>query len=134
MSRFNEKGYYVKENAPIYCTNDMDATAKWFEDVLGWYSQIVAWDAEGKGSYGVVFDMLPEVEHTHLAPFTGFQLFTGTPVPHLISFMQVSDVEKMHQWIVSKGWKQVTEMVMEPWGSKTFVLTTIDGYTIKVFG
>ena len=48
--------------------------------------------------------------------------------------MQVSDVEKMHQWIVSKGWKQVTEMVMEPWGSKTFVLTTIDGYTIKVFG
>ena len=68
MSRFNEKGYYVKENAPIYCTNDMDATAKWFEDVLGWYSQIVAWDAEGKGSYGVVFDMLPEVEYTHLAP------------------------------------------------------------------
>lgn len=134
MSRFDEKGYYVKENAPIYCTNDMEATAKWFEDVLGWYSQIVARDAEGKGSYGVVFDMLPEVEHTHLAPFTGFQLFQGNPVQHLISFMQVSDVEKMHQLIVSKGWEHVTDMTMEPWGSQTFVLTTIDGYTIKVFG
>lgn len=72
--------------------------------------------------------------HTNKRSGCSEQLFKGTPVPHLISFMQVSDVEKMHQWIVSKGWKQVTEMVMEPWGSKTFVLTTIDGYTIKVFG
>ena len=36
MSRFSEKGYLVKENAPIYLTSDMDRTAKWFEDTLGW--------------------------------------------------------------------------------------------------
>lgn len=79
------------------------------------------------------FDMLPEVERTHLAPFTGFQLFGGKPEPHLISFMQVDSVEKMHQLITSKGWDGISETVLEPWGSKTFVLTTIDGYTIKVF-
>ena len=39
MSRFSEKGYVVKENAPIYMTADMDRTAKWFEDVMGWYSK-----------------------------------------------------------------------------------------------
>lgn len=27
MSRFSEKGYLVKENAPIYLTSDMDRTA-----------------------------------------------------------------------------------------------------------
>ena len=41
MSKFSEKGYFVKENAPLYITSDMDRTAKWFEDVLGWYSNIV---------------------------------------------------------------------------------------------
>ena len=30
MSMYSEKGYYVKENAPVYLTLDMDRTAKWF--------------------------------------------------------------------------------------------------------
>lgn len=34
VSRFMEKGYFVKENAPVYLTLDMDRTAKWFEEVL----------------------------------------------------------------------------------------------------
>ena len=59
----------------IYLTMNMDTTAKWFEDVLGWYSNIVERDVDGNGCYGVVFDMLPEVELVHLAPFTGFQMF-----------------------------------------------------------
>lgn len=28
MSRFTEKGYFVKENAPIYLTEDMARTAR----------------------------------------------------------------------------------------------------------
>ena len=39
LSKFSEKGYFVKENAPIYLTLDMDRTAKWFEEILGWYSK-----------------------------------------------------------------------------------------------
>ena len=34
VSRFMEKGYFVKENAPVYLALDMDRTAKWFEEVL----------------------------------------------------------------------------------------------------
>ena len=98
MSKFSEKGYFVKENAPIYLTMDMDKTAKWFEEVLGWYSNIVERDDDGKGCYGVVFDMLPEVELVHLAPFTGMQMFCGIPEPRLISFMQVKGIEKMYEY------------------------------------
>lgn len=94
MSRFSEKGYFVKENSPIYLTEDMDRTAKWFEEILGWHSNIVDRDDTGSGCYGVVFDMVPEVELVHLAPFTGFQLFCGTPKPRAISFMQVTGIEK----------------------------------------
>ena len=94
MSKFSEKGYFVKENAPIYLTVDIEKTAKWFEDVLGWHSNIVEKDKDGKGCYGVVFDMVPEVELVHLAPFTGFQMFLGKPEPHAISFMQVKGTEE----------------------------------------
>ena len=102
MSKFSEKGYFVKENQPIYFTTDMDKTAKWFEEVLGWYSNIVERDNADKGRYGVVFDMLPEVERVHLVPFTGFQMFYGEPEKRVISFMQVTGIEKMHEYITSK--------------------------------
>lgn len=131
MSKFSEKGYFVKENAPVYLTEDMDATAKWFEEVLGWYSNIVERDASGKGCYGVVFDMLPEVEMVHLAPFTGMQMFYGKPEERVISFMQVKGIEMMYEYITSKGWKKITKVITQPWGGKTCSLTTIDGYIIN---
>ena len=46
----------VKENAPIYLTMNMDTTAKWFEDVLGWYSNIVERDVDGNGGTDYVKD------------------------------------------------------------------------------
>lgn len=133
MSRFSEKGYFVKENTPIYLTLDMDKTAEWFEETLGWYSNIVERDGNGKGCYGVVFDMMPEVELTHLAPFTGMQMFYGQPEPRKISFMQVKGIEKMHAYITSKGWDKITSVKTQPWGGKTCSLTTIDGYIIDIF-
>lgn len=133
MSRFSEKGYFVQENAPIYLTLDMDSTAKWFEDIMGWYSNIVERDKSGNGRYGVVFDMLPEVENTHLAPFTGMQMFYGQPEARAISFMKVRGIEKMYDYITSNGWDKITEIKVQPWGGKTCSLTTIDGYVINIF-
>ena len=133
MSMYGEKGYFVKENAPLYLTLDMDRTAKWFEEVLGWYYNIVERDENGQGCYGAVFEMLPEIEVTHLAPFTGFQMFYGKPEERVISFMQVQGIEKMHEYIISKGWTQISEVVLQPWGGKTCSLTTIDGYIINIF-
>ena len=133
MSRFSDKGYYVKENAPIYFTKDMIRTAEWFEEVMGWYSNIVEKNEDGQGCYGVVFDMLPEIESVHLAPFTGFQMFYGEPEKRAISFMQVQGIEKMRVYILSKGWDKITEVAKQPWGGKTCRLTTIDGYIINIF-
>lgn len=133
MSRFSEKGYFVRENTPIYLTRDMDRTAKWFEETLGWYSNIVEREKSGAGSYGVVFDIPPEVERTHLAPFTGMQLFSGEPERRVISFMQVEGIEKMYEYVRSKGWDKITEIEHQPWGGKTCSLTTVDGYIINIF-
>ena len=133
MSRFAEKGYFVKENAPIYFTEDMAKTIKWFEDVMGWHSNVVEKDDSGNGLYGVVFDMLPEIELTHLAPFTGYQMFMGKPEQCVISFMQVQNIDKMYSYITSKDWAGITQVETQPWGGKTCSITTIDGYIINVF-
>lgn len=133
MSRFSEKGYFVKENAPVYFTKNMDNTVKWFEDILGWYSNIVERNEQGNGCYGAVFEILPEVEITHLAPFTGIHMFFGEPENRVISFMQVQGIEKMHKHITSKGWDKITEIIIQPWGGKTCELTTLDGYVIRIF-
>jgi len=133
MSMYSEKGYFVKENAPVYLTLDMDRTAKWFEEILGWYYNIVERDENGKGCYGAVFEMLPEIEVTHLAPFTGFQMFYGNPEERVISFMQVQGIEKMREYIISKRWTKITEVILQLWGGKTCSLTTIDGYIINIF-
>ena len=47
MSRFSEKGYFVKENAPVYLTEDMSKTVKWFEEIMGWYGNVVEKDELG---------------------------------------------------------------------------------------
>ncbi len=133
MSRFSEKGYHVKENAPVYFTNDMDRTAKWFEEILGWYSNIIERNEVGAGCYGVVFEILPEVELAHLAPFTGIHMFYGESQGGVISFMQVQGIEMMYEYVISKGWDKITEVVTQPWGGKTCSLTTIDGYIINIF-
>ena len=133
MSRFSEKGSYVKENAAVYFTKNMDETAKWFEEILGWYSNIVERDEQGNGCYGAIFEMIPEVEMTHQAPFTGFHMFYGESQKEVISFMQVQGIEKLYEYITSKGWNKITEIELQPWGSKTCELTTIDGYIIKIF-
>ncbi len=60
-------------------------------------------------------------------------MFYGEPKEQMIAFMQVQGIEKMYEYIISKGWNKITEVVTQPWGGKTCTLTTIDGYIISIF-
>jgi len=133
MNRYSEKGYHVKENSPVYYTKNVDKTVKWFEAILGWYYNIAKRDERGNGRCGAVFEMVPDVELTYSAPLNGFQMYSGEPRKGLISFMQVKGIEQMHSYIISQGWKELTEIVPQPTGGKAFDLTTIDGCIIRVF-
>lgn len=133
MKRFTERGYIVRENGPVYFTLDMDKTVRWFEDILGWYSEIDERNEDGKGCYGCVYSIPTEIEVTHLAPFTGIHVFYGEPKQEMICFMHVQGIEKMYEYIISKGWNEITEVVLQPWGGKSCVLTTVDGSKINIF-
>lgn len=133
IEKFTKRGYIVKENGPVYFTRNMDQTAKWFEEVLGWYSEIDARDEKGAGTYGCVYNISTEIERLHIAPFTGIHLFQGEPASGLVAFMLVQGIDALYQYVHSHGWDQISEVQQEPWGAKTCTITTVDSCLLRFF-
>jgi len=133
MSDLSERGYVVKETGAVYYTKDMDTTLIWFENILGWFGQIESRDDEGNGNYGCVNNIPIEIEALHIAPFTGIHMFRGEPLQLRVGFMLVQGIEQLYQFVKKKGWNQITEVKVEPWGGKTCIVTTIDGSLLTFF-
>ena len=133
MGKFTDRGYLIKENGPVYYTLDMDRTVAWFENILGWYGEIDERDSSGKGQYGCVYSIPPEIERTHLAPFTGIHLFYGDPKTGIVAFMLVQGIESLYQYVKGKGYTAINEPVQEPWGAKSCSITTPEGCVLRFF-
>lgn len=133
LGNLGERGYLVKETGAVYYTEDMDKTMDWFKNVLGWYGQIESRDADNTGNYGCVNNLPIEIESLHLAPFTGIHLFKGEPIKRVIGFMLVQGLDELYTYVKSQGWNEITPVITEPWGSKTCMVTTIDGSILKFF-
>ena len=133
MSKFSERGYVVRENGPVYFTQDMDATLQWFQDVLGWYGDVVARDSAGKGVYGCVFDYPGEVAVAHLTPFRGFHLFPGEPAKGVAGFLMVEGLDALHRIVKAAGWTQITDIQPQAWGARECSITTPDGCVLRFF-
>jgi len=130
MQTYSERGYYVKENAPIYHTLDMEKTSAWFRDVLGWYGGIVA---ESGGVYGCVFDYPGELMASGLTPFRGIHLFKGEPSKGVVGFIHIKGLEKFRQFVLDNDWDQISEIEPQDWGGTECQITTIDGSILRVF-
>lgn len=128
-----ERGYTVKENGPIYYTKNMDKTAKWFEDVLGWYTGIDQRDENGDGLYGVLLPLPEEILNMTLMPFNGIHMFFGEPAKQTVAFMRVDNIENLCAFVKKNGWTQISEIKEQHWGGKECDVTTIDGGTIRFF-
>jgi AraC family transcriptional regulator len=132
IEKINERGYTFTEHAiPVYYTKDMDKTVGWFDEVLGWYAAVVARDENGAGTYGCAGSFPGELVHAGIRDADGIFFFPGEPVQTRIAWVNVSSVDKLHEFVKKSGWAQLTEVSPpQPWGGKTCTVTTIDGYTI----
>ena len=127
MQNFSERGYYVKENAPVYFTPDIEKTSAWFRDILGWYGDIC-----GEG-YGCVFDYPGELIVAGLTPFRGIHLFHGEPSIGVVGFINVQGLEKLRQMVIDNGWNQISDITPQHWGANECSVTTIDGSILRFF-
>lgn len=133
IRNLKERGYTVKENGSVYFTKNMDKTARWFEDILGWYSGIDARDENGDGTYGCVLPFPDEIKEMTCTPFNGFHLFYGEPMSGVVAFINVDNVEKLHDFITGNGWTQISGITEQPWGARECSVTTIDGGVMRFF-
>ena len=134
LELYNDRGYYVKENEPRYTSQDMDRTITWFTDVLGWFGGVIARDENGAGLYGGVSDYPPDLpEHLIIPGLPGFQLTKGEPSKEIVGFIKVQGLEKLRQYVLDKGWKQITEIETQPYGTKELYITTVDGCKVGFF-
>lgn len=133
LKKFADRGYVVKETGPVYYTTDIEKTVEWFEEILGWYYEIDECNSEGKGVYGCVYNIPKEIEILHIAPFTGIHMFYGEPKSDVVAFMQIQGIDALYKYVKDKGWKNISEVQVQPWGSKMCDITTPDGCILKFF-
>lgn len=133
MKGLQQRGYTVKENGPVYHTLNMDATAKWFEDVLGWYVNIDDRNENGEGTYGCALPIPGELVNMKIASFKGIHLFYGKPEQRVVTFMLVEGLDKLVAYVKNNGWDQISEISTQPWGARECSVTTIDGSRMRFF-
>ena len=133
LTRYGKRGYYVKENAPVYQTPDMEKTCAWFRDVLGWYGDVCGRDENGVPVYGCVFDYPGELIDANLTIFKGIHLFQGEPTKKVVGFLCIKGIDAFYQYVKDHGWAQITEIYEVPWGARECSVTTIDGSILRFF-
>jgi AraC family transcriptional regulator len=133
MQNLKQRGYIVKENGPVYYTKDMDKTAKWFIDILGWYANIDQRNDKGVGTYGCALPIPGELINMKLTTFNGIHMFYGESAKQTVAFMRVEGVEELYSFVKKNGWEQITEVKKQHWGGKECDITTIDGNVMRFF-
>lgn len=126
-------GYVVLENNAILHTPDMDATARWFEETLGWHGAIDARDGQGKGTYGCLVPDNPRAVTRSTRVFEGIHMFPGKPARNTLVFVRVSGLNALRQLILDRGWPKLDAIHEEPWGARVCHVETPEGYTLKFF-
>ena len=124
-------GYFVLENAAIYYTNDMDATVKWFEKVLGWSGVIEAKDKAGNGTYGLIVPHMKASSLGNRSPY--MQLLRGESLKSVTGFIKVWGLINLRQRAIDNGWTKMTPLEEQHWGANLFTMTTCDDSLIQFY-
>lgn len=133
QERIKQRGYTVGNVGSVYLTADMDQTAKWFENVLGWYSQVEVRNIDGNATYGCAMPFNGELVHLGVTSFNGIFLLPGDTPQCLISMMSVKGIDNLHNHVMKNGWTKISEVTTELWGAKVCDITTIDGCILRFF-
>jgi RNA polymerase sigma factor (sigma-70 family) len=130
-------GYTVREAAPIMTVPDMDATVAWFKDTLGWNGGADVRDDQGRGTYGCVLHGVGQAVNQRLRGFNGIHLFMGQAPKNEDrfhgAFLYVVGLDRLHKRVTDSGWTKITDIQSTSWATGLCELTTIDGYTLRIF-
>lgn len=126
-------GYIVSRVDVMLKTPDVDKTLEWYEKTLGWKGHRGTITEDGVCCYGCVTldEKEPIVSGTR--EFNGFHISLGEKCGNecgILPMVTIDGLEKLHKRIKKSGWKEVSEISDEDWGSRTISVKDINGYKI----
>lgn len=133
QEKITQRGYTVGNVGSVYLTSDMDKTAEWFEEVLGWYAGVEVRNDEGNPTYGCAMPFSGELVHLGVTTFNGIFLLPGETPKCLISMMSVKGIDNLYNHVKKSGWEKITEVKTQSWGARACDITTIDGCILRFF-
>jgi len=127
-------GGYIDSVEPFLHVPSVRDTCEWYQKYLNWYSG----DIEGNEEWGhaAICPYHLEGDQKSYQQFKGFHI-NKQPVDenhntaancHLSFF--VSGLEDLRALIISNGWDKISEISQNPWGSKSFSLTDLNGFVL----
>lgn len=129
MTRVSQRGYYVKETAPVYFCADLARTCQRFRVVLSWYGDTFR-DKQGTAAYGCIFDYPGGLIVANLTPSGAFTCSAASPP-------RASWVLRQHPGARRLPWFRLKERLGTNYtqrrGARECVVTTVDGTLIRFF-
>ena len=125
MKDLKDRAYSVNGCHLFYHTMDMDRTAKWFVDILGWYAGVETRD--GNEIYGTAMPFPGELVHMDIVKFRGIMFAKGEPSKRTIGYINTKGIDDFYNYVTNNGWTEITKPEKQFWGGTTSVVTTIDG-------
>lgn len=132
-------GYGVEKVELLLSVPSIEETAEWYRSVLGWEANLLAFDAEGKCTYGTVHMPSPEDVFLDGPPLRGFNLATfgvypatyGTADRNLVIVVTVDDVDAVYARAAANGAQMPQGPPQDqPWGMRTFTMSDPNGFVL----
>ncbi len=132
--------YSVEKIESIFWGPDIEATAEWYERVLGWKADYDAYDEEGRCTFGSVH--LPSADDAGRpdAPFRGMNLSRygadaapyNTGDKHFTAMVHVDDVDAVYERAVQNGATVDGPPQDQDWGFRIFGMADVNGFGLMV--
>ena len=140
QSRAQEEAaaYGIEKVEVLLSVPSIEETAEWYKNVLGWEANLLAFDGQGKCTYGTVHLPSPDDAGGWGAPLKGFNLATfgvdpatyGTGNRNFVITVTVDDVDAVYRRAVASGVGAPEAPQDQPWGGRTLNLTDLNGFTL----
>lgn len=131
--------YKIEKIEVTMIVPSIEETTRWYERVLGWSSNLDAFDDAGHALFGSV--MLGDIAAVARGeePFRGFNLVHSPDavkrrrrgvVSEIVVWIFVDDVDAVYRRVVQNGVKPETEPENQPWGARVFSMRDLNGFAL----
>ena len=125
-------GGYIDSVETILYVPSLPDTCKWYKKYLNWYADSDVAEME-KWGHAIIRPYVDGNFNDMSQQFKGFHLRQSHKgiIANAGCFVFVSGLDVLRNGIVERGWDKLSEITHAGWGTKTFSVTDLNGFTLE---